>query len=134
VRAGVVLLAILVLAGCGGGGSAHRGRTVTIPSYAGFPPMTITGTYSAAACAKDAEALAREGRLFAEHSGPAAAYSADTYYIDMRRFYADFEARDCEPATLGRALRAKLTRQERSVLTGYLPRDMAESIAEALAR
>jgi len=95
--------------------------------------MTITGTYSASACAKDAQALAREGRLFAEHSGPAASYSADTYYIDMRRFYADFEARDCEPATLGNALRAGLTPQERSVLTGYLPRDMAQGIREALS-
>jgi len=130
-RALLIVAAALLLAGCGGSG-ARRGRTVTVPSYAGFPPMTITGTYDAKACAQDAAALAREGRLFAQHFGPAAAYSADTYYIDIRRFYADFEARNCEPATLGDALGSALTARQQRVLEDYLPADMEASIRAAL--
>ena len=121
-----------MLAGCGGTTSAHRGRTVTVPSYAGFPPTTIVGTYSASACTADAAALAREARLFAVHSSTDAAYSADTYYIDLRRFYADFEARDCDPSTLGSALRAELSATQRRVLVEYLPSDMAATVEDAL--
>lgn len=127
-----LLAATALLAGCGGGGSAHRGRTVTVPSYAGFPPMTITGTYDPAECTADSDAFAREGRLFALHSGAAAAYSADTYYIDLRRIWADFEARDCDPATLGSVLHARLTPGLRSALVGNLPHDMAQTVREGL--
>ena len=95
--------------------------------------MTITGTYDAAECAADAADFAREGRLFALHSGAAAAYSADAYYIDLRRVWADFEARDCDPATLGAVLRARLTPGLRSALVGNLPRDMAQTVREGLA-
>jgi hypothetical protein len=131
-RVFVAVLVVLVVAGCGGGSPAHRSRTVTIPSYAGFPSTTIVGTYSASACARDAAAFAREGRLFAQHSGPDAAYSADTYYIDIRRFYSDFEARDCDPLTLGHALRNALTTKQRRLLVNYLPGDMAQSVRDAL--
>jgi hypothetical protein len=125
--------AAVLLAGCGGA-SGHRGRTVTLSSYAGFPATTIVRPYSASACASDSRAFAREAVLFANHVGPAAAYSADTYYLDLRRVFADFEARGCEPAALGAALEARLTTTQRRLLVANLPREMARSVAQSMVR
>jgi hypothetical protein len=131
-RAAVAAL-LLVLSGCGGGSSAPRQRTVTLAGYGGFAAQTITGTYSAAECTKDVHSFTREAKLLVAHAGPEASYPADLYYMDLRIPYADFVARGCGPAELGRALVHAMTRKDRRVLVDSVPAGMAQLVQDALA-
>ena len=100
----------VALAGCGRG-EAGRPIRVTIASYGSFPATTITGTDDPAACAQDGRAIVRDARLFLAHSGPAASYSADTYYIDLRTVYADFQVHGCTRRAARRAAAQEPDRQ-----------------------
>lgn len=118
-----------LLAGCGGG---HR-RTVTVPSYGGFPAQTITASASPAECAHDARVFASDALLFLAHTGATvAAYPADLYYIDLREDFADFQARGCSPKDLGDALRPRLTARQRAALVADLPTVMAKAVRDGL--
>ena len=71
--------------------------------------------------------------MFVDHSTANTAYPADLYYMIIREDLADFEARSCGPKVLGPALRARLTRKQRAVLVGVLPRTLADVIRAGLA-
>jgi hypothetical protein len=126
----------LLLSGCTGtrAGSVPRTRTVTVASYAGFPATTIVGSYSAAACRDDARSYVRSALQFVAHSGPAAAYSADNYYLLLRQVFADFQARSCPNAILGEALRQRMSAGQRSSLIADLPAVMAGPVRQALEK
>lgn len=133
-RCCALVAATVALAGCGGAAkqSSPTVRTVTIPSYGGFPATTITGTDDPAACAKDGRAIVRDARLFLAHSGPAASYSADTYYIDLRTVYADFQVHGCTDEQLGAPLRRSLTPAQQRALVANLPQAMAQAVRDGL--
>jgi hypothetical protein len=124
----------LTFAGCGGAvrTSTHSGRTITVPSYAAFPATTIIGTYSASACRADARSYVRDALLFVEHFGPQAAYSADTYYIDLRLVFADFQARGCDNKVLGNAIKTRMSSRQRASLISNLPEAMAQAVRDGL--
>ncbi len=123
--------ATIALAGCGA--AARRPtHTVTIPGYGTFPATTITGTADPAACVQDNRAIVRDARLFLAHSGPAASYSADTYYIDLRTVYADFQVHGCTDEQLGAALRTSLTAKQQRALVANLPGAMAAAVRDGL--
>lgn len=128
-----VAVAALVLAGCGGSGSRHAGRTVTVGEYAGFPATTIVGAYTPEGCARDAAAVAGDARQYYAHTAGGAPPPADLYYIDMRADYAHLRADACPPADLGRALRAALTARQRSYLLRSLSSDLVEAFRAALS-
>jgi hypothetical protein len=125
-RVWVLPLSALLLAACGGG--QHRGTTVGV--YGPYPAQTITGSRSAADCARDARIFARDSLLFLAHSA-GAAYPADLYYVILREDFTDFAARLCDPALLGPALRARLTAKQRATLVADLPTGMATAIRNA---
>lgn len=127
------VVAVLVLAGCGGSAvREHAGRTVTVGTYAGFPATTIVGTYTPKGCARDAAAVAGDAHQYYMHTAGGAPPPADLYYIDMRADYAHFSADACSPADLGRALRAALTARQRSYLLGNLSSDLLDAFRAAL--
>lgn len=123
---------VLVLAGCGGGGSS--GRT-TVQRYSVYPADTISGSTSnpdSAACRRDARAFGHEAVSFvAAHHG--AFSTVDALYFTLREAKADFDARRCEPKLLGRALVRALPPARRRELLRDLPRGMAAATRAALA-
>lgn len=123
--------AMIALAGCGGS-SPHRatGDRTTVPAYGTFPPDTISVSSTnptSPACHLQATAFARTSRLFVTRS------PADTYYMMMREELADFGARGCSPALLGRALERGLTPAQRRSLVADLPRRMVRVVLESLS-
>jgi hypothetical protein len=136
----VAALTVAVLASAGCGGSAGHGSTVgagvtTVGRYDQYPPDTIsvpTTNPDSSACRVDARAYARTTTYFVAHSGPQAAYPADLYYVLMREELADFEARRCRRALLGRALEDALTASQRRTLVTDLPTVMADVVRKAL--
>lgn len=122
-----VLVAAVLLAGCGG--AAPRPRVTTVPAYAGFPPDTITVTDTdprSPACRVDATSFAASSLRFVTQ------HPADTYYMVMREELADFGVRRCDPALLGRALRRTLTARQRDALVADLPRPLADVVRRGL--
>jgi len=131
-RRAAVAAFVLVLAGCGGSGASHAGRTVTVGAYAGFPATTIVGTYSAEGCTQDAAAVAQDALLYFEHTAGGAPPPADLYYLEMHADYSHLRADACPPADLGRALRTGLTARQRSFLLANLSSDLVRVFRTAL--
>ena len=128
----ILALAAGLLAGCGGGG--HGAKVVTVPAYGEHPAATVSGSYSATECAKDARIFARDALTLVDHTSANAAYPADLYYTIIRSDFADFEARSCGSKVLGAALRAGLTAGQRSVLVANLPKTMAQVVLDGLRK
>lgn len=125
------LIAILLLAGCGGGG--HRPRAVTVGSYGAFPAQTIAPERGGpAACRRDAAFVARDATAFVAHSTTTSAYPADLYYTILREAFADFEARGCAASYLRAPLEAALTDSGRQTLVADLPAALAAIVRAGL--
>jgi hypothetical protein len=129
----LILLVGLICAACGGGGPSHRGRTVTFVTAGNFPPLTITGTYSARGCAADARTLVHDAALYYAHStglpGP-----ADLYYYDLRESYAHVQADGCTSSQLGREMKSRLTARQRTFLLHNVARNLQQAFRAALTR
>lgn len=128
---------VVALAGCGGASrEASTVGKVTVRAYDSYGPDTISvpsTSPDSPTCRLDARAFAKASLEFLAHSGPKAAYPADLYYVIMREELADFEARRCDLALLGRALDSRLTPRQRTALVADLPHEMAGVIRDALA-
>lgn len=120
----------ITLAGCGSSSPHGAVGRATVPAYGAFPQDTISVSPTnptSPTCGADARAFARSSRFFVTRS------PADTYYMIMREELADFTARRCSPALLGRALERGLTpRQQRALIAG-LPHQMATVIRKGLS-
>jgi hypothetical protein len=110
----LLVLVVLVSAGCGGG-TPDKERTVVFTSAGNFPPETIVGSYSVHSCVADTRALVHEARLYYVHSTVAPG-PADLYYYDLRFAYAHFEADGCTSKELGQALESRFTAKQRAFL------------------
>jgi hypothetical protein len=130
-----VFVVAFALAGCGSTAARVAGGTgtVTVPAYGVFPATTVVGADDAAACRLDAGSFSAQARMFLAHSGSQAAYPADLWYVILREALADFGARRCDPALLGRALRRRLGPVQRDALANDLPSAMAARVRESLA-
>jgi hypothetical protein len=106
---------------------------VTVGAYGNFPAQTITGSASPAECASDGRAFARDSLLLLGHSGPNASYPADLYFSMLREDFADFQARGCDPKSLGDPLRRRLTARQRAALVADLPAEMARVVRAGLS-
>jgi hypothetical protein len=123
-------LVLVLLAGCGSSGR----RSVTVPAYGEHPAQTIAAAPAdPRACRADAGSFAAQSRAFLAHSGPQAAYPADLWYVILREALADFRARSCDPAILGRALDRQLTPKEEAALVDGLPASMAGFVRAAVS-
>lgn len=134
-RRAALLVALLVLAGCGGGGAGGSGHT-TVQRYDAYPADTIsvaTDRPRSQECRRDAAGLAHESTLFVEHEGPYSVYPADLAYVVLREELADFQTRRCDPKLLGRALAGALSPAQRRVLLTKTPHVMSEFMSRALA-
>lgn len=127
-----IVLATAALAACGGGGGSHTPHTVTFSTAGAFPTATIVGHYSAAGCARDADVVFRDAKLFYTHSTTAPG-PADLYFYDMRFDYAHFEADGCSPAQLGARMAHDLSARQRTWLLANLPSDFQRILATARA-
>ena len=115
----------MALAGCG----SSKQHDVTVPAYGEHPATTLAAAPAdPAACGRDAVAFGNAARDFLAHSGPKAAYPADLWLVLLRESLADFQARDCDPAVLKRALDRRLSSAELARLAEGLP----ESISTVL--
>jgi hypothetical protein len=124
------LVVVLFAAGCGGG--AKKASVVTVPAYGDHPQTVVSESNDPKQCALDAGLVAHDSGVFLEHYGAQAAYPADLYYVDLREDYADFQARQCDPAVLGRALHRALTPKQQRTLVAALPAAMAADFSTAL--
>ena len=112
-----MLLAVVVLAGCGGGGSDDDRTTekaLTIPSYGPFPAMTVPVTPGTPAdCRREADAFSRAAEGFLRPFPS----DADNYRVLARVQFIAFKAHLCNTAILRQALARRLTaKQLREVL------------------
>ena len=118
---GVALLVALVLAGCGGSSGHDKGaKRLTVPGYGtfgGFSSTTIAVTRgSPARCRRDADAFAKEGKLFLRPFPS----DADNYLVIARLQFIDFKAHSCDLAILRKALARRLTpKQQRTVVRSF---------------
>jgi hypothetical protein len=132
----VVIVGLFVLDGCGHS-SARRlpsSPTLTVPAYGPHAQTTESATRgSPAFCRNDARVVARDATLFLAHSGAAAAYPADLYYVIIRQDFTDLEAHSCPTVLLGDALHALLTATQQRRLISDLPSAMAAAFGRALA-
>src|SRR5581483_9352502 len=124
--------AALLLAACGGGGHPSGSKPVVVPAYGDHPATTVAAGSGGANCAVDAQTFLRDSRIFLDHYGAEAAYPADLYYVILREDFADFQARACAPAVLGKALRAGLSAAERRRFVDALPATMAGVVRQGL--
>jgi hypothetical protein len=129
-----VVVATVVLAGCGSSSRHTDSGTVSVGAYGVFPARTATTTNaSAAVCRTDAGTLVGDAHGFLAHFGHAGAYPADLNYVIVRDDLARFRSHRCEPAVLGRALSQGLTAAQRTELVANLPTSMAQALRTALA-
>ena len=110
-----LLLAVLVLAGCGGShddGDAQKAATV--PAYGPFPAMTVPVTPGTPAfCRAKAEAFSRAAEGFLRPFPS----DADNYRVLARVQFIAFQARRCDTEVLREAFARRLTpKQRREVL------------------
>jgi hypothetical protein len=119
-RLGVVAIAALVLAGCGGS-SDHdktaKRKQLTIPGYASFPAVTVPITKgSPARCRLDAKGITHNAVRFL---APSPTSLNDVYFIGARNAFADFEAHRCDISYLRGPLSRRLTAKQRRRLVGH---------------
>jgi hypothetical protein len=129
-----VVVATVVLAGCGSSSRDTDAGTVSVGAYGVFPARTAKTTKaSAVVCRTNAETLVDDAHGFLAHFGRVGAYPADLNYVIVRDDLARFRSHGCEPAVLGRALSQGLTAAQRSELVANLPTSMAQALRSALA-
>jgi hypothetical protein len=130
-----LVVATVVLAGCGSSSRNGDEGTVSVGAYGVFPARTATtAPASAAVCRTDAGTLAADARAFVVHfDSGAGAYPADLNYVIVRDDLARFRSHGCDPAVLGRALAGRLTPVQRSKLVEHLPGSIAQILHGALA-
>jgi hypothetical protein len=108
---------------------------VTSGKYGDYGVQTITvpaGPTSTKLCKADANGFAGQAESFVVHYGSTAASATDVYYMGMRQELDDFDARRCNPSSLGEALVHQLTAGQRRRLMAELPHSMAKPVRAAL--
>lgn len=124
-----VILAVVVLAGCGGSpGDDDAGKELTVPAYGPFPAMTVPLTPGPPAlCRAKADAFSRAAAAFLRPYPS----DADIYRVLARVQFTAFRAHRCDIAVLRKAVSRRLTaKQLREVLAffgfmGEIGRDLA---------
>lgn len=112
---GTSLLAIVVLAGCGGSQSEHTGeKALTVPAYGPYPAMTVPLTTGrTASCKAEADAFSRAAKGFLIPYPS----DADNYRVLARVQFIAFKANLCDTVILQEAVARRLTeKQLREVL------------------
>jgi hypothetical protein len=118
VKRAAALLAALALAGCGGSPHNAEGpKALTVPAYAGYPPITITVTEGTPElCRGDAESFARDAVAFLTPSTS----PPDQFYLSARLQFFDFKAHLCDISILRDALSRRLgPTQQRTILAHF---------------
>ena len=111
----IVLLAVAVLAGCGGSnGDDQAQKQLTVPAYGPFPAMTVpVAQGTPEECRAEAEAFSRAAEAFLRPYPS----DADNYRVLARVQFTAFQAHRCETAILRAAVARRLTaKQVREVL------------------
>ena len=113
-----LLLAVVVLAGCGGSPDDDNGqRALTVPAYGQFPAMTVPVTQGTPAeCRAKAEAFSRAAAGFLRPFPS----DADNYRVLARVQFIAFQAHLCDTDMLRKVLSRRLTvKQLREVLSFF---------------
>ena len=116
---GSLLLAVLLLSGCGASssGDSNEKREITAPAYNGYPAITIpvkTGTL--ARCGHEARTFSREAVAFLAPFPS----DSDTHLVIARLQFLEFKAHRCDLGILRRAFSARATLQERRTIIGRI--------------
>ena len=125
-----MLLAVVVLAGCGDSDGDDKEKQLTVPDYGPFPAMTVPVTQGTPEqCRAEADAFSRAAEGFLRPFPS----DADNYRVLARVQFVAFKAHSCDTAILREAVARRLTaRQLREVLRffGF----MGETARELLPR
>lgn len=119
-RLSALLLAVVVLGGCGGSSDRPTAekKQVTVPAYGTFHATTeavTTGT--PAACKRAARAFTRDAVTFLVPSPT----PVDLYFVTARTQFYDFQAHSCDPSYLRTALVRRLSASKRRELVARMP-------------
>jgi hypothetical protein len=111
------LLAVVVLAGCGGSHSdVDAEKALTVPDYGTFPAMTVPVTPGTSAmCRAEADAFSRAAEAFLRPFPS----DADNYRVLARVQFTAFKAHLCDTAILRKALARRLTVKQLRVVLGF---------------
>lgn len=115
--AATVILAVVILAGCGSSHGDDDGqRALTVPAYGPFPAMTVPVTSGTTAdCRADAEAFSRAAAAFLRPFPS----DADNYRVLARVQFTAFQAHLCDTAILRKALSRRLTVKQLRVVLSF---------------
>jgi hypothetical protein len=113
----VLLLALAVVAGCGGSDGEDEGeRALTVPAYGPFPAMTVPVTRGTPEyCRAKAEAFTRAAAGFLRPFPS----DADNYRVLARVQFAAFQAHRCATRVLREALMRRLTAKQLHVVLWF---------------
>ena len=105
-----MLLAVVVLAGCGGSpGGEETEKALTVPSDGRFPAMTVAVSPGPPAlCRAKADAFSRAAESFLRPFPS----DADVYRVLARVQFTAFRAHLCDVAVLRKALARRLTAKQ----------------------
>lgn len=112
-----LVLAVVVLAGCGGSpDDGNAEKELTVPAYGPYPAMTVPVTPGTPAlCRAKAEAFSRAAASFLRPFPS----DADNYRVLARVQFIAFKAHLCDTAILRKALSRRLTVKQLRVVLAY---------------
>ena len=114
-RYAAVLLAVVVLAGCGDSDGDDKEKQLTVPDYGPFPAMTVPVTQGTPEqCRAEADAFSRAAEGFLRPFPS----DADNYRVLARVQFVAFKAHSCDTAILRD--RARDAPQRRAIWLGQI--------------
>jgi hypothetical protein len=112
------LLSALLLGGCGGSSSqGDAEKQITVPSYNGYPAITIPVTSgSPAQCRREAQVFSRAAVAFLAPFPS----DSDTHLVLARLQFLEFKAHRCDVAILRDAFSRRATAKQRRAIVGRI--------------
>jgi len=111
------LLSALLLGGCGGSGHGDEEKQITVPSYNGYPAITIpvtTGT--PAQCRHEAQVFSRAAVAFLAPFPS----DSDNYLVLARLQFLEFKAHSCDVEILRDAFARRATPKQRQAVVSRI--------------
>jgi hypothetical protein len=112
-------LSALLLGGCGGSSSGHGDaeKQITVPSYNGYPAITIPVTSGTPAqCRREAQVFSRAAVAFLAPFPS----DSDTHLVLARLQFLEFKAHRCDVAILRTAFSRRATAKQRRAIVGRI--------------
>ena len=111
------LLSTLLLGGCGGSGHGDEEKQITVPSYNGYPAITISVTTGTPAqCRHEAQVFSRNAVAFLAPFPS----DSDNYLVLARLQFLEFKAHSCDVEILRDAFARRATPKQRQAVVSRI--------------